>query len=89
VLDCTDGNGDVVFNLSLALTWIAVGELEKTKLNDRYRTPDFASINHFSGSSRSAGASGSVSDGNTNFAPDATDDARISSGKGGVVTIEY
>jgi hypothetical protein len=65
VLDCTDENGDVVFNLSLALTWIAVGELERTKLNDRYRTPDFASINHFSGSSRSAGASGSVSDGNT------------------------
>lgn len=75
------------FDVSVDLTWTAVGPLSRQNNKSHFSTPGCKILSRFKGSSRFAEASGSVSDGTTNFTPEPSVDAFITSAKSGDVVI--
>jgi|SRR5215207_7151695 len=69
------------------LAWTGVGPLSRESTNFHSKSPGCKVHSRFKGTLRFAEASGSVSDGTTNFTPDPAIDARIFSTKSGDVVI--
>jgi hypothetical protein len=87
-LDCSDLLGGPSFDVSVALTWTAVGDLVRERNSVHLRTPGFIVNERFRGTFRSAEASGSVSDATTNFTPNPSEAATIGNVTIGNVTID-
>lgn len=86
-LECFDFVSNSTFNVSASLTWTATGDRVRQSSSNRLQFPGPSCNIHSNsdGSSRGAQASGTVSVGTTNFTPNPTDFADISSGKSGEV----
>jgi hypothetical protein len=84
VFDYISGN---TFNEDIALNWTSTGDPVSEKDHFQFRAPGYIANYRFSGTSRPAQASGSVSDGVTNFSPGPSYYAEIDSVKSGSVTI--
>lgn len=87
-LECFDFLGGGSFNASVALSWTGVGNPVRQSGSFHFRQPGFIVNSRFSGTSRRAEASGSVSDGITNFTPNPALDASIQNVKNGDVVID-
>ena len=74
--------------MSVALTWTGIGNPVRQSGNSHFRTPGFIINSHSTGTFRFAEASGSVSDGITNFTPNPTSSASIQNVKNGQVVID-
>jgi hypothetical protein len=72
-LNATFPVGDIVsnrvFNVSLNLKWTATSHLGTQVLNTNFNTPEFTFSSHSEGNLWNATASGTVTDGTTNFTP--------------------
>lgn len=75
------------FNLAVDLTWAGNGDLTRSKSQNQYQSPGCKFKSQFNGSFRSAVASGTISDGATNYAIGAYQFADLQSVKSGNVTI--
>lgn len=69
------------------LTWTGIGPLSRESSHFHFHSPGCNINSRFKGTSRFAEASGSVSDGTTNFTPAPTIDARIFSAKSGDLSV--
>jgi hypothetical protein len=77
-LPVTDFVSNTTFNVALDLSWTGTGDVvRQTGHTSHSRSPGFNVYVHSNGTSRTAIASGTVSDGTTNFTPSATTDASI------------
>jgi len=76
------------FTVDVSLTWTGVGDPFRFKSRTQVRTPTFMLNHHGDGTNREATASGTVFDGTTNFTPDPSLTASLSTVKSGQVTIE-
>jgi hypothetical protein len=72
---------------SVSLTWSATGQASRSSGNYRYQSPGFTSVSQYSGTFAPAQASGSVSDGTTNYTPVPSTDGSIGSVRNGQVNI--
>jgi hypothetical protein len=59
------------FTASVSLTWTATSHIGTQSQDEHFHTPEFTHIFHFEGNLWDATASGTVSDGTTNFTPSA------------------
>jgi hypothetical protein len=84
VFDSVSGNS---FSVSVSLTWTAFGVPTLENFHDFFKTQGFIVDEHFHGTTRAANASGTVSDGTTNFTPQASIDALLASVRSGSVFI--
>ena len=84
VFDEVSGN---TFNVSVSQTWTATGPLSREIESVHFQTKNFIENFHFNDAFRDASASGTVSDGTTNFTPSPSVFAQIASFKSGDVTI--
>ncbi|HWQ13754.1 MAG TPA: hypothetical protein VNL77_13205 [Roseiflexaceae bacterium] len=75
------------FPVTINLTWTGTGALSRENSHFHFQSEGFMVNTHFNGSFRSAEASGSVSDGVTNFTPEPSSFAQIQSLKSGTVMI--
>jgi len=75
------------FDVSVDLEWIGGGELSRQSSHTHYHSPEFKDNWHCNNAWRPATATGSVSDGVTNFTPAPATWAEMSAGKCGGVTI--
>jgi hypothetical protein len=75
------------FDVFVDLTWTGIGPLSRQNSHSHFHSPGCTFNNHSNGTFRSAEASGSVSDGATNFTPEPSLGIDIFSVKGGSVTI--
>lgn len=87
-LGCFDFFGGSSFDVFVDLSWLGVGNPVSQSSHFHSRSPGFIVNGRFSGTFRSAEASGSVSDGVTNFTPEPADFAQIISAKSGSVIID-
>jgi hypothetical protein len=78
-LGCFDSVSGSPFDVSVDLRWVAVGDLNRDSFT--FREPPFVLILAAHGTSRFAEASGRVSDGITDFTPELTENAFISTAK--------
>jgi len=86
VFDFVSGN---TFNVSVSMTWTATGPLSSESGSSHFRTKNFIENFHFNNTFRDASASGTVSDGTTNFTPSPSVFAQTASFKSGDVTITH
>ncbi len=86
VFDFLSGN---TFNVSVSTTWTATGPLSHEIQSFHFHTKGFIDNFHLNAAFRDAGASGTVSDGTTNFTPSPSLFAQIASVKFGEVTITH
>jgi hypothetical protein len=84
VFDKTSGSTVAVH---LSLNWTGVGDQTRTKDHLQIIEPGFVLISQSDASLRDATASGTVSVGTTNFAPDAADSASLADVRSGEVSI--
>ena len=76
------------FDVFIDLTWTGMGPLSRESNNSHFITPPGCVINNrFHGTSRTAAASGSVSDGTMNYTPQPSTEAFILSANTGTVII--
>jgi hypothetical protein len=75
-------------DVSVDLKWIGTGELSRRNSHTHYHSPEFKDNWHCNGAWRAATATGSVSDGVTNFTPAPATWAEMSTGKCREVTID-
>ena len=75
------------FALSVDLHWTATGPLSRQQTTTHFHTPGCISNSHMQSRSRPAGASGTISDGVTNFTPETSISASLDSVKSGTVVI--
>jgi hypothetical protein len=75
------------FDVSVELNWIATGPLSRQQTTTHFHTPGCITNSHFQGMSRPATASGTMSDGATNFTPVPSISASLDSVKSGTVVI--
>lgn len=75
------------FDVFVDLSWTATGPVVRENLHDNFHSHDFTFNLHSNGTNRPATASGSVSAGATNFAPNPSVGASIFSAKAGEVVI--
>lgn len=75
VFDAVSGNP--LFNVSVSQTWTATGPLSIESSTSHFHTKGFTINSHFTGRFRNATASGTVSDGTTNFTPSPSGFAQI------------
>lgn len=73
--------------VTVHMTWAAAGPLSRQNNTSHFSSPGCIFNTRFSGSSRFANATGSVSDGATEFAPFSSVDGTLSSVKSGTVMI--
>ncbi len=84
VFDFVSGN---TFNVSVSMSWTATGPLSHEVGSSHFHTKNFIENFHFNDDFRDASASGTVSDGTSNFTPSPSVFAQIASFKSGDVTI--
>ena len=77
------------FNVSVSTTWMATGPLSHEIGSFHFHTKNFIENFHFNDAFRDASASGTVSDGTTNFTPSPSVFAQTASFKSGDVTISH
>ena len=75
------------FDVGVNLAWTGAGPLSRQNGNSHFHSPGCSSNSHFNSTFRPAGASGSVSDGATNFTPDTSLGASIFSARSGDVVV--
>jgi hypothetical protein len=75
------------FEVSIHLNWAGTGPLTPQNSTTHFDSPDCHINAHFNNPLRAAEASGTVSDGTTNFTPEPSVEAAISSSNYGVVTV--
>jgi hypothetical protein len=75
------------FSLSVNLTWQGFGATTSFFDNSHQRGPGFMFNTHFNGTTRGAAASGTISDGTTNFAASPTLNGNLSDNSGGTVQL--
>ena len=75
------------FALSVDLGWTATGPLSRQQTTTHFHTPGCISNGHMQSRSRPAGASGTISDGVTDFTPETSISASLDSVKSGTVVI--
>jgi hypothetical protein len=75
------------FPVSLALTWTAAGPAIRNNFGFHVHAPGFTANEHDNGVTRVADATGTVSDGTTNFTPQASLYGGLDSAKDGMVQI--
>jgi hypothetical protein len=75
-------------DLSVNVAWTATGDATSAKNHYVFRSSGLKAVSNFSGEFRPAEASGSISDGVTNFAPSETYYAEIDNFRSGSVVIE-
>jgi|SRR6266571_4649693 hypothetical protein len=86
VFDFVSGN---TFSVSVNTTWTATGPLSHEIGSFHFHTKNFIENFHFNDDFRDASASGTVSDGTTNFTPSPSVFAQIASFKSGDVIISH
>jgi len=84
VYDYVSGTG---FDVNVNLVWTGIGALSRGTFHSHSKSPGCVINDRFSGSSRFAQATGSVSDGVTNFTPNPSGDGHLSSTKSGTLFI--
>ena len=84
-----DDVSSTTFNVSVNTTWTATGPLSHEIQSFHFQTKGFIDNFHLNAAFRDAGASGTVSDGTTNFTPSPSLFAQIASVKSGEVTITH
>ena len=77
------------FPVEISVSWTGIGDTFSVKDRLHIKTPDFKVNSRFDGTFRNAEASGTVSDGTTNFTPDPTVSADMGSVKQGEVAIVH
>jgi hypothetical protein len=82
-----DYYNDVSFDLAVNLAWTATGPASTSSNHSTFRGPGYKNVSTFRGTFRPAEATGSISDGTTNFAPNASYWAEIDNIKSGYVSI--
>jgi hypothetical protein len=87
-LDCFDYVSGSSFDVSVALVWTGTGNPVVQRSNSHFWTPGYVVNSHSTGTFRSAEASGSVSDGITNFTPNPASYASIQNAKSGQAVID-
>jgi hypothetical protein len=75
------------FDIFIDLTWTGIGPLSRQSNNSHFNTPGCKIHSRFRGTFRSAEASGTVSDGTTNFTPEPSLGADLGLVKSGDVVI--
>ena len=83
----TDFVSGTSFPVGIAVNWTGVGDPFPSTARDVFKTPDVTLRSSFSGTSRSAVASGIVSDATTNFTPGPAVFAQLDSVKMGDMTL--
>ena len=86
VFDEVSGN---TFTVSVSATWTGTGPLSHQSGTSHFHTKNFSENFHFNDTFRDASASGTVSDGTTNFTPSPAVFAEIASFKSGDVIISH
>jgi hypothetical protein len=84
VTDFVSGN---TFPVDVSVNWTGSGDIVRDKHHDHLKEPGFKLNAHFTGASRNAAASGTVSAGTTNFTPQPAVTAEMGSTKRGEVMI--
>ena len=84
VFDLVSGTG---FDVSVNLVWTGIGALSRGTFHSHNKSPGCVINERFTGSSRFAQATGSVSAGVTNFTPNPSGDGHLSSTKSGTLFI--
>jgi hypothetical protein len=74
-------------SVSVNLEWVGIGPLSRGTFHSHSKSPGCVINERFSGSSRFAEATGSVSDGVTNFTPNPSGDGHLNSTKSGTLFI--
>ena len=87
-LSCFDSVSDTSFDLFVNMGWLGVGDPSREPVNFRVQEEGLFSVLAAIDTHRSAEASGSVSDGVTNFTPDATAEASMRLTKAANIAIE-
>ena len=85
---CCDVSGNT-FSVSVSMSWTATGALSHEIGSFHFQTKNFIENFHFNDDFRDASASGTVSDGTTNFTPSPSVFAQIASFKSGEVDISH
>ena len=75
------------FDVSVDLSWTATGPLSRQQITTHFDTPGCISNSHTQSRSRPAEASGTISDGVTNFSPETSLSTSLESVKSGTVVI--
>ena len=75
------------FNVSVNLVWIGGSDISRQSFSSHFQSPGCKVYNRFRGTFRSAVASGTVSDGSTNFTPEPSLGASIASVRSGDMSI--
>jgi hypothetical protein len=75
------------FDISVNLSWKATGPLSRQQTTTHFHAPGCISNSHMQSRSRPAEASGTISDGVTNFSPETSLSASLDSVKSGTVVI--
>jgi hypothetical protein len=83
----TDFVSGTSFPVEMAVSWTGTGATFRQKTHSQIKTPGFMQTSRFDGTFREAAASGTVSDGTTNFTPEPAAFAALRSVKEGAVTI--
>jgi hypothetical protein len=88
VIPLTDIATNEIFDVQVDVAWTGTSDIHRDHSNTNDQYPGGCHVlNRWNGSGRSASAWGSVSDGVTNFTPDATDQAEIGAVHDGFVVI--
>ena len=77
------------FPVDVNVSWTGTGDPFREKDHSQIKTPTFKLNSHFDGTFRDAEASGTVSDGTTNFTPEPPFIAEMGSVKEGELAIEH
>ncbi len=86
VFDFVSGS---TFNVSVSVAWTSTSAIGHENSTSHFHTKAFTENAHFNADFRDANASGTVSDGTTNFTPSPSVSAQIMSAKDVVVTITH
>jgi hypothetical protein len=86
VMDFVSGT---TFPVDVAVSWTGTGATFRVKEHSQIKTPGFKLNSRFDGTFRDAAASGTVSDGTTNFTPEPAAFADMGSVKSGEVSIVH
>ncbi len=87
-IDVVDFASGTSFAVDVSLNWTGVGDQVRAKIHSHVKSPSFRMNSRFDATSRAAMASGTVSDGTTNFTPVPTLDATLVNAKSGEVIVE-
>jgi hypothetical protein len=87
IIPVTDSVSGNTFDVSVNLTWASTSAISNQISTFHSHTPGFTTSGHFNATFREATASGTVSDGTTNFTPSQSVDAQILLAREADVTI--